>query len=303
MAYTKGLDVSYYEPKINWASVRSHGYLFMFTKATQGIGYVDSRFNMHWTNARAAGLLRGAYHYLEAGQDATRQADLFLHTIGADQGELPAVLDLEGAYNDGVTNKQFLGAAEIWLKRVEKFTGRKPIIYSGYYFLKDRVSMPRVGGAPPWAKDYTLWLAQYLNHPAGENDTPLQPKGWQDWTFWQHSEKGLIEGVTADNNIPTAVDLNYFRGSEDDLYAFAGVKKGDHKVDPVVIKDEPKKDETKIGKSTPPIMVPVIHRVQAGESLSVIAMSHHTTVDAIVRLNNITNPNLIQIGQVLVMPS
>lgn len=302
MAYTKGLDVSYYEPKIDWGRVFAQGYLFMFTRATQGIGYVDSKFTSHWAGAKKAGLLRGAYHYLTVGQDPTKQADLFLHTLGSDPGELPTVLDLEGTYNETATNKLILGAAEIWLNRVEKATGQKSLIYSGYYFLRDRVSIPNVGGAPAWAKNYPLWIAQYLNHPATEADLPMQPKGWQDWKFWQHSEKGMIDGITGDNNIPTAVDLDYFRGSADDLYAYARVKKSDpipvpHPIDPV-----PPVVPPVVPPAVPPT-VPVTYTVKAGDNLTSIATRFHTTLDAIVHLNNITNPNMIYVGQVLVIPS
>ena len=302
MTYTKGLDVSYYEPNVDWASVFAQGYLFMFAKATQGIGIVDSRFSTHWANAKKAGVLRGAYHYLTIAQDPTRQADLFLSRLGDDQGELPPVLDLEGKYNETATNKQTLAVAKVWLDRVEHVTGRKPMIYSGYFYLRDHVSMPTVGGAPTWARDYPLWMAQYLNHPTTESDTPLQPKGWQDWKFWQYSEHGLISGITGDNNIPTGVDLNYFRGTADELYAYANQPKP---VPPVATNPSPAPapvTPTPATAPTPTPSAPVTYTVKSGDSLSAIALHYHTNVNAIVHLNNLSNPNLIYPGQVLVIP-
>ena len=44
------------------------------------------------------------------------------------------------------------------------------------------------------------------------------------------------------------------------------------------------------------------HTVQAGENLNRIARQYNTTVAAIAEANNITNPNLILVGQVLVIP-
>ena len=299
MTYTKGLDVSYYEPNVDWASVFAQGYLFMFAKATQGIGIVDSRFSTHWANAKKAGVLRGAYHYLTVSQDPVKQADLFLSRLGNDLGELPPVLDLEGKYNETATNKQILAVSKAWLDRVEKVTGHKPMIYSGYFYLRDHVSMPSVGGAPTWAKDYPIWIAQYLNHPATESDTPLQPKGWQDWKFWQHSEHGLIAGITGDHNIPTGVDLNYFRGSADELSALASLPKPSTTPDPVT------PAPVTPAPTTPPPpapTVPVTYTVKSGDNLSTIALRYHTSVDAIVRLNSLSNPNLIYVGQVLVIP-
>lgn len=47
----------------------------------------------------------------------------------------------------------------------------------------------------------------------------------------------------------------------------------------------------------------VTHTVQAGENLYRIALKYGVTVDAIAQANNITNPNLILVGQVLVIPT
>jgi murein DD-endopeptidase MepM/ murein hydrolase activator NlpD len=42
--------------------------------------------------------------------------------------------------------------------------------------------------------------------------------------------------------------------------------------------------------------------VRAGDSLATIATKFHTTVAALVKLNKLSNPNLIRIGQVLAVP-
>jgi len=313
MTYTKGLDVSFYEPKVDWEKVRTQGYYFMFTKATQGTGIVDSKFSKHWAGAKQAQFLRGAYHYLVVGQDATRQADLFLKTIGNDPGELPPVLDLEGKYNETASNRLILGAAETWLKRIEQAIGRKPLIYSAYFFLRDRVSIPILGTAPGWAKSYPLWIAQYLYHPASEADTPLQPKGWQDWKIWQHSEKGMLAGITNDDGIPTAVDLNYCRGTVQELYAFAGVPAPANLEVPVPVPlpippepapvppADPSPEPAPVPVSPPPVG-PITYVIVPGDNLHFIARRFHTTVESIIHLNNITNPDLIYPGQVLVIP-
>ena len=47
----------------------------------------------------------------------------------------------------------------------------------------------------------------------------------------------------------------------------------------------------------------IIHLVERGENLSVIAARYGTTVAAIVQANNIANPNLIYVGQRLTIPS
>lgn len=44
------------------------------------------------------------------------------------------------------------------------------------------------------------------------------------------------------------------------------------------------------------------YTVQAGDTLSAIARRFGTTVEAIVAANNLTDPDLIQVGQELVIP-
>jgi LysM repeat protein len=51
-----------------------------------------------------------------------------------------------------------------------------------------------------------------------------------------------------------------------------------------------------------PAAAPIEHTVVAGESLSVIAEQYGVTVEAIVEANELTNPDQIVIGQVLVIP-
>lgn len=43
--------------------------------------------------------------------------------------------------------------------------------------------------------------------------------------------------------------------------------------------------------------------VKKGDTLSEIALNYHTTVDELVRLNNIKNPNLIRVGQKILLPT
>jgi len=46
----------------------------------------------------------------------------------------------------------------------------------------------------------------------------------------------------------------------------------------------------------------ITYIVQPGDTLSGIALKYNTTVDAIQKANNIQNPNLISVGQKLVVP-
>ncbi len=327
MATVPGIDVSHWDAGIDWPKVRATGQRFMIAKATEGTNYKDDTFKGNWLGAKSAGLLRGAYHFFRCNVDAKKQADYFIDYVRAvnDDGELPPVLDLET--NDGMTKEKIVPAAKTWLDRVEAAFGKKPIIYSGQYFLQDYFVLPG-GGPPPWAKDYPLWLAQYPNQYV-EGMKPFLPRGWFNWTIWQYSDKGRLNGINA------AVDLNIFNGSLEELYKFAGAKLPAQtpKTHKVAASDSFESIANQYGvtvrelvsanpqllkageKLTIPIAIAIpqenlqetssgtrTYTVQAGDTLSIIAVKFSTTIAAIASANDIKNINNIKVGQVLVIP-
>ena len=134
MATVPGIDVSYWNAGIDWPKVRATGQRYVFVKASEADYYRDSTFDDNWFGAKAAGLLRGAYHFYRCNVDAKKQADHFINYVKSfnDNGELPPVLDLETS--DGQRREKIVPAVKIWLDRVEAAFGKKPIIYSGQYF-------------------------------------------------------------------------------------------------------------------------------------------------------------------------
>lgn len=338
MKFVHGVDVSIYEPKVDWRVLRTNGFRFALIRATSGTGYVDPKFKSHWEDSRREGILRGAYHYLFAGLDAKKQADLFISTLSTDRGELPPIIDLEDAYNENIPNTKIIETCKAMLDLVEKAFGQPPMIYSRTQYLNTYLS--KNGKAPAWAKNYYLWLAQYPfvfdDNSMPNKNMPTQAAGWQDWKFWQYSESAIIEGVTNDSGVPTACDLNLFRGSEAELYAFANVKvkepvsytvKSGDTLKSIAEKytitvDELLSNNPDLLKEGMKLSVPVLsiskppakpatpkpsdtktHTVKQGESLGSIANKYGISVDDIKAINpQITNPNLVYVGQVIVLP-
>ena len=339
MATVPGIDVSYWDAGIDWPKVRATGQRFVFVKATEADTYQDPTFDDNWFGAKSAGILRGAYHFFRCNVDAKKQADYFINYFQSfnDNGELPPVLDLET--NDNQKKEKIIPAAKIWLDRVEAALGKKPIIYSGYYFLQDYLS--EAGGGPPmWAKDYPLWIAQYPNQYT-PGMVPSLPRGWFKWTIWQYSEKGVINGINAD------VDLNLFNGTLEELYKFAGaqpvvaasasegpkkhkvvagdtfesvaikygitvrelvsanpqlLKSGDQVTIPAAVAIPAESGTSSGSTSGGTSAQPRTYTVKSGDSLSAIAVRFGSTVARIATANNITNINAISVGQVLTIP-
>ncbi len=65
----------------------------------------------------------------------------------------------------------------------------------------------------------------------------------------------------------------------------------------------PTATNTPIPPTATPTSVTVIHTVKSGETLSKIASDYGVTVQAIMRVNNLTDPDRISVGQKLVIPA
>ena len=199
----KGIDVSHRQNDVDWARVAAAGVRFCYIKATEGEGFKDVRFQENFDGAKAAGLVRGAYHFFRPGKDAEAQAESFLHVVSSlSPGDLPPVLDVEvGTAKDATS---ILDGIQSWVEAVENVLGRQPILYTYPSFWTQTLrGSARFSG-------YLLWVAHYTFKPA-----PTLPRGFDDYVFWQFSEQGQVDGITGN------VDLDRFHGSLDDLNALA----------------------------------------------------------------------------------
>jgi lysozyme len=193
-----GIDVSHFD-QVKWPDLKSAGVSFAYIKATQGITFVDPKFNENWQQAKSARIIRGAYHFL-AGGDAVGQADYFVQHLHLEPGDLPPAVAFEPYPNGPSATTADL---KLFLKLVEQKTNCTPIIYSGHYLidlLSDSSDKKEIG-------KYPLWLARY-------GSTPAVPLPWTSWTFWQFTDGLSIK------NLP-AVDFNGFNGSDSELREFA----------------------------------------------------------------------------------
>jgi len=219
MSFVQGIDVSRWQPTVDFAKVKAAGNAFVVVKGSQA-GFADPKFATHWANAKAAGMLRGAYHFLTE-ETAQKQIDIYLKTLGNDPGDLPPVLDIEDP--KAVNMPKYADISLAWLTEVEKKLGRRPIIYTAAWYWNPKMF---IGGKkyPEWAANYPLWVAAYpkadgapsLDDLAKGKFKPSIPKSWMNWTLWQYSEKGRVGGVVTDGR-PANTDLNIFGGSLEEM--------------------------------------------------------------------------------------
>lgn len=200
-----GIDCSYWQSSVAWATVSGKQVKFVFIRALYGLT-VDSKFITHWINSKVEGVKRGAYLYYLDNLDPKAQAKKLYDTLLAtgDLGELPPVLDIEGINNNTLTASKIKLCAE----EITKLFGKKCIIYTGFYVWRDEVD-----GEKGWAIAYKLWIAGYpfsgwkdtyyqlvLNYP------PMIPVPWSIFYAWQWTANAPANEYGVSGNF---LDLDY----------------------------------------------------------------------------------------------
>jgi lysozyme len=200
----RGVDVSSYQGSVDWSAAKASGISFAFAKATEGETLVDSTFAANWAGMKAAGVVRGGYHFFHPDESATAQASFVLSTVGSlEAGDLPIVLDFETL--DGVSEASAVADAVTFLQTVTQATGKTAILYMSAEFLS---------GSYASLAPYPLWVANY------GVSCPGLPSGWSSWTFWQDGDSGSVSGISG------GTDVDEFNGSLSALTAFAGGSSG-----------------------------------------------------------------------------
>ena len=260
----KGIDISSYQGyNIDFSAVRNSGIEICIVKATESTMYTNMYFDSQASGALNAGLKVGFYHFFR-GQGIA-EADYFCSVINRykDRMTIKPVIDVEVPVAD--INNQVL----LFINRVKQVLSLDCVIYSGAYFAGDNLTDINL-------LNYGLWVAYYYV------STPTLRGIWNGFVGHQYSDQGIISGING------YVDLNNFYdgmfiGTPGSGGNTGGGSTGGVSPAPV--------GRTKNADGT--------YTVKSGDTLSAIANDFGVTVDQLVRWNNISNPNLITVGQIL----
>lgn len=261
-AQYEGIDVSNWQGYINYQRVKASGIDIVYMKTSEGTTFKDPYFERNYENAKANGLKVGFYHFLTATntEQARRQAQFFASVISGKAPECKLAMDFE-QFNGGISTSQINEISKVFLETVEQLTGKETVIYSNLYDSQAVFNQEL-------ARDYPLWVAYW----GRESNLTNASSNWSTWEGWQYTSRGNVSGING------YVDRNKFTDK---------ILLGECTNCPEVEEPEPD-DDTQI----------IYYTVRRGDTLSGIAQRYGTTVQSIVNLNNISNPNLIYPGQV-----
>lgn len=199
-----GIDISKWQGEIDWAEVKRAGTAFAYIKATEGGDHLDERFHANWAGARAAGVPRGAYHFVFWCRSAEEQAAWFKRNVPRDADALPPVLDAEWNGHSKTCPKKIdpelaRQKIAILLKAMREHTGKKPIIYTDIPFHADVFEGHNI--------DHEFWLRSVAAEPHEKYNA-------RNWKLWQFTTTGRVPGIKG------AVDRNVYAGSRKDWTRF-----------------------------------------------------------------------------------
>ena len=241
-------------------------------KATEGTSYVNPYCDEHYQSAKAAGKLLGVYHYASGGNPEA-EAEFFINNVRGYLHEAILVLDWESGDNAAWGDSSWVAR---FCAHVVALTGINPMIYV------QRSAASQCTGLG----DYGIWLAEYPDYTPRGWDAYYPPNYSGDYAMHQFTSSGAISGWSG------PLDLSLFFGDTNAWLAYAGAT-GQPVPAPQPQAQTYEQPSVQSSDTT--------YIVQAGDTLSEIAQRFGTTYQHLADINGIANPNLIHVGDRIVI--
>lgn len=148
MAVTFGLDISHHQSRsLSLAQCRRDGCEFVFLKSSEGASFTDPAFGANLAEARAAGMLVAAYHFVRGDSAASQVARI----SGVVPRDVPVIPDVE----DGT-----VPLVHDLVNRLRDAGYTVPFTYFPRWYW-EQLGSPSLAGLPP------LWASRYPDMVVG----------------------------------------------------------------------------------------------------------------------------------------
>ena len=103
LQWMQGMDVSKNQ-SVDWSQLDTEVIKFAMIKATDGINYVDPKFNSNWMAAGQLNTIkRGAYHFFRPDDAVDDQIRLIRETVILNPNDFQMVINVENTRNRKLT--------------------------------------------------------------------------------------------------------------------------------------------------------------------------------------------------------
>ena len=335
MASYRGIDVSNWSGYINWRDVREAGIEVAIIQASEGTFYRDPYLHEFYDGAKENGIKVGFYHFFNPGSSPTpsEQARYFVDTIRGLDSDLKLVLDLE--QTGGLDNYEVTRQAIEFLEEVRNYSGLDVAVYTytnfAQYNLYEGLGL----------SEYPLWIAQLSE--GGPSPNPIWGNKYVAWQYSDtgrvrginaSTDLDLVydgmflddrEDIPKDQKQPQRIPGTRQEPSTQSGVIYYTVQEGDTLTSIAQKYDTTVHEITVTNSIVNPNLIyvgevlkiypgnrSIIKRkkvftttyiVQSGDTLTLIAIKFDTTVQAIAELNDLQNPNLIYVGEILKIPT
>lgn len=189
----KGIDVSSWQGKPDWAKVSKSGVKFAILRIHQKSG-IDESFEHNYKGCKSNGILIGGYKYSYAltPAQAIDEAENLISVLGGRGLDFPVFYDLEWSQQRSLGKQAIENIAVAFLTRIKK-AGYKAGIYCNLDWYNNVLSDA--------LKQYDCWIARY---PASDNGSVQERLRPNVGVGWQYSSKGKVPGISGN------VDMDVF---------------------------------------------------------------------------------------------
>ena len=193
----KGVDVSEWQGKINWAKVKTAGVDFAILRCGYASTYPDKQWHNNVQGCLSSGMPFGVYLYSRATspEEASKEADFVISQLkseyltGADLA-FPVYFDME---DSKMVGKNYAAIAQAFFDKLTA-AGYPVGTYANLSWWNTRLTSPVFN-------KYSKWVAAY-NASIGLKYAPMSNFS-EGNGIWQFSDYGSVPGISG------RVDLNY----------------------------------------------------------------------------------------------
>lgn len=284
-----GIDISVYQKGISLSKAKSEGVQFAILRAGytgygNGVSKAkDTEFETHYKNAKNNGLGVGAYWFSRATTYENGKAEaeyMYNNCLKGKQFEYPIYIDVEDTYYQSKAGKTAITNAIKGFCEYLESKGYYVGVYANSNWFKNYIdaSIP---------SKYDCWVA---NWGTSNPSTPAHGL-WQFGGETNRIRTNKIAGMVCDQNYaykdyPTIMKNTGLNGFS---------KKITNTSKPQKVEIKPTKSQNTNNYTT--------YTVKKGDTLSKIANKYGTTYQKLATYNGISNPNKINVGQVIKIPT